>query len=103
MCRACLEDSLKEVLTPVMRRDWRKRVDENKRQSGAPNQMHALIEVCVTHGVLQDCGPDAHYVRGAGNRVLHLKSEKPEIDLAGEVLKRTRRIIGLIHGQAAAR
>jgi hypothetical protein len=100
MCRACLEDNLKAVLTEKMKDELREVVQENKRECRSGGEMFALIEVCVRHGVLLGHERDAHYVRDAGNRVLHLTDRSERTDeLAGEVLRKTRTIIGLINGR----
>jgi hypothetical protein len=100
LCRACLEDTLRSILTPEMQQDWRRLMAENKRLSRNPNQMQALIEVCAKHGVLnKDLQRHAHDVREAGNRVLHLAQLRDEQeDLAGQILKKTRIILALIYG-----
>lgn len=104
LCRACLEDTLKKTLTPAMERDWRNLMAENTRQFRRPNQMHALIEVCANHGILKTHKRSAHDVREAGNTVLHLaQPANKQKDFAGEVLKKTRTIVGLIYGASKSK
>lgn len=93
LCRACLEDTLKSVLTKSMENELKQEVQRN----GSP--MVSLIAVCTRHGVLKNHEDDAHYIREAGNQILHLNVKKEtDADLAGDVLWKTRKIIGLIHG-----
>jgi len=99
MCRACLEDTLNESLTDEMRDEWVKEIQAKKQKSHQPN-LYALIEVCAKHGILGGYKDDAHYVREAGNQILHSSNEaKPHKHSSGEVLSKTRTIIGLIYGE----
>jgi hypothetical protein len=98
LCRACLEDTLKSILTNNMKAEWSDEIINNKQMHGSPNPMHALIEVCARHGILKNYKKDAHDIRDAGNRILHLNISKITTnDLAGEILAKTRKIIALIH------
>ena len=100
LCRACLEDTLKSVLTESMKTEWSDEIIKNKKLYRSPNPMHALIEVCARHGILKSHKKDAHDIRDAGNRILHLDTRKTTTDdLAGEVLTKTRKIIGLIYSE----
>jgi len=102
LCRACLEDALNAILTPRLNDDWMREMEKNKRTCRNPQSMRALIEVCLRDGVLRDLKQDAHYVRKAANKILHMKlgpSEPQNEDVAGNVLNKTRMLIGSIHGR----
>lgn len=95
LCRACLEDTLKSSLTRPMQTEWTSMVRNQKK-----GPLEALIDVCAQHGVLQDKASDAHAIRVAGNRILHLNfSNANDSDLPRQVLSKTRTIVGLIYGQ----
>ena len=64
----------------------------------------ALIEVCAKHGILGIRESDAHAVREAGNRVLHMTGQQDElVKLAYEVLKKTMALVSQIHGTSRTR
>ena len=101
LCRACVEDTLNHALTGQMQNEWRDEFNHRKKGS-----MEALIDVCVRHDVIGKHRQDAHYIREAGNRVLHLQvpeSASANSDVAGHVLKKTCTLIGFIHGNRSDR
>jgi len=94
LCRACLEDTLRNSLTAEMQDEWHDEIARTKR-----GPLEALIEVCARCGPLGKHKKDAHYVRIEGNKVLHWSEESTKSQqLAREVLSKTRTIIGFIHG-----
>ncbi len=99
LCRACLEDTLKNNLTEKMKDEWNDEMSRNKNLYRNPHPMKALIDICARHGILKKAKDDAHDIREAGNRILHFDiKNKTDSGLAGEVLWKTRKIIGLIYG-----
>jgi hypothetical protein len=103
LCRACLEHTLKNILTEEMENEWQREIEWNKKTCKQPNAMHALIEVCARHGMLTDTKDDAHYIRLKGNEILHLRINlDANSNVAGEVLWKTRRILALIHSGSRA-
>jgi hypothetical protein len=99
LCRACLEDTLKNILTEEMKDEWNDEMSRNRQIYRNPHPMKALIEVCGRHDILKNHEGDAHDIREAGNRILHFDlKNKADADLASQVLWKTRKIIGLIYG-----
>lgn len=101
LCRACLEETLKSVLTPEMKNAWREEINRNKSISQSPNPMKALIDVCDRYGILGKHVTDAHYIRDKGNKVLHMQPnlEGDDKDPAGKALQKTRSILRFIYGE----
>jgi hypothetical protein len=96
LCRACLEDTLKSVLTTEMQNEWRQEMAVNKKNEGSPNPMLALIAVCARHGVLGKYKNDADYIRQKANAILH-RTEAIKGDIAAQVLHKTRSILGFVY------
>jgi len=94
LCRACLEETLKSVLTEVMQQQLRDEISLRKK-----GEMQALIDVCARAGLLGSHKKAAHDIREAGNQVLHLKQTAPDSGMAASVLKKTRTVIGFLHGR----
>src|SRR5205807_633617 len=78
MCRACLEDCLEKLLTPQMAQALRERIELNKKRIRREGPMQALIEICNRYAKFKGRVEDAHFVRKAGNKALHLAAESKD-------------------------
>jgi hypothetical protein len=97
ICRACLEHGLEANLTPTMEEELQKQTETNRKTRQAESKLQALIQVYQNNGKLNGSFADAEKVRLAGNDVLHMKG--CEDFIAWDVLRKTRKIIGIIYGR----
>jgi hypothetical protein len=97
ICRACLEHGLRGGLTSSMKEELEDKIENKKRLRRPQNDLQSLIEVWADNGKLNGSFADAEVVRKAGNDVLHMKG--CEDFIAWDVLRKTRKIIGIIYGR----
>lgn len=98
LCRACLEDTLNNLVTRQIQEEIYDEMDAYRRKSKNVGRLFASIEVLARHGSLGIHKADAHAVRTAGNDTLHHNSpQNVSSKQAEEVLTKTRRILNFIY------
>ena len=97
ICRACLEHGLMGILTSSMKEELADKMGNRRGFRPPQNDLKSLIDVCESNGKLNGSFADAEEVRMAGNRVLHMK-DCGDLN-AWDVLKKTRKIIGIIYAR----
>jgi len=98
LCRACLEDTLNNLVTGNIQDEIYDAIEEHRRRGENVGRLFASIEVLARHGILGNHKADAHAVRKAGNNTLHHNSPQDiSSKQAEDVLTKTRRILNFIY------
>ena len=98
LCRACLEDTLNNLVTGEIQDEIYDEIDYYRRKGQNVGRLFASIEVLARHGHLGTHKADAHAVRTAGNDTLHHNfPQNASSKQAEEVLTKTRRILNFIY------
>jgi hypothetical protein len=98
LCRACLEDTLNDLVTGKLQDEIDDEIYERRKKDKPYGRLFVTIEVLSRHGILGSHKADAHAVRMAGNDTLHHNSpQNVSSKQAEEVLTKTRRILNFIY------
>lgn len=98
LCRACLEDTLNDLVTGKLQDEIDDEIYERRKKNKPYGRLFVSIEVLSHHGILGNHKADAHAVRMAGNDTLHHNSpQNVSSKQAEDVLTKTRRILSFIY------